>query len=170
MVSERACFRPLILISCWFYHHEEHWMQHSLPSLRSLFFGAFVWDRALPAEVLDFDPVNLLRSVLDALLAAFGLVTFDFAIFTLLNVIYFGFRWRGNKNQNNLTQCVWGLFALALIALFFWRSGIRFLPALCRIIVLRTGCFPVIGIRSLFIVVWCRWCWHFITSPLLIFK
>ena len=74
-----------------------------LPSRRTLdaalaalfevtFLGAFVWDRALPAEVLDFDPVDLLRSVLDALLAAFGLVTFDFAIFILLNVICFGFR------------------------------------------------------------------------------
>ena len=74
-----------------------------LPSRRTLdaalaalfevtFFGAFVWDRALPAEVLDVDPVDLFRSVLDAFLAAFGLVTFDFAIFILLNVIYFGFR------------------------------------------------------------------------------
>ena len=56
------------------------------------FFGAFVCDRALPAEVLDFDPVDLLRSVFDAFFAAFGLVTFDFAIFILLNVICFEFR------------------------------------------------------------------------------
>jgi len=43
--------------------------------------GAFVWDKALPAADLDFRPVDLFRSVFDALLAAFGLVTFDFAIF-----------------------------------------------------------------------------------------
>jgi len=45
------------------------------------FFGAFVCERALPADVLDLLPVFLLRKVLDALLAALGLVTFDFAIF-----------------------------------------------------------------------------------------
>lgn len=43
--------------------------------------GAFVWDKALPAAVLDLRPVDLLLSVFDAFLAAFGLVTFDFAIF-----------------------------------------------------------------------------------------
>ena len=44
-------------------------------------FGAFVWESALPAAVFDLAPVFLLRSVLDALLAALGLVTFDFVIF-----------------------------------------------------------------------------------------
>jgi hypothetical protein len=44
------------------------------------FLGAFVWDSALPADVFDLPPVVLLRRVLDALLAALGLVTFDFAI------------------------------------------------------------------------------------------
>lgn len=44
------------------------------------FFGALVWERALPAEVFDLDPVDLLRRVFDALPAAFGLVTLDFAI------------------------------------------------------------------------------------------
>lgn len=42
------------------------------------FLGAFVCDNALPAAVLDFDAVDLLRSVVDALLATLLLVTFVF--------------------------------------------------------------------------------------------
>ena len=40
-------------------------------------FGAFVWANALPADVLDFEPVDLLRIVLDALDAAFLPVTLE---------------------------------------------------------------------------------------------
>ncbi len=48
------------------------------------FFGALVWEKALPAEVFTLDPVDLLRRVFDALLAVLGLVTFDLAIFKVL--------------------------------------------------------------------------------------
>lgn len=39
------------------------------------FFGALVWLNALPAAFFDVVPVFFERRVLDALLAAFGLVT-----------------------------------------------------------------------------------------------
>ena len=42
--------------------------------------GALVWESALPAAVFDFVPVLPLRRVLEALVAALGLVTFDFAM------------------------------------------------------------------------------------------
>ena len=57
--------------------------------------GAFVCDKALPAAVLDLRPVDLLLSVFDALLAAFGLVTFDFAI-VFVFLFFLGFKRRGN--------------------------------------------------------------------------
>ena len=44
------------------------------------FWGAFVCERALPAAVFDFFPVDLLLSVPEAFFAALGLVTFDFFI------------------------------------------------------------------------------------------
>jgi hypothetical protein len=50
------------------------------------FLGALVWDKVLPAAVFDFELVDLLLSVDDALLAALGLVTLDFAIFKILSV------------------------------------------------------------------------------------
>jgi hypothetical protein len=55
--------------------------------LEVTFFGAFDWDRALPADVLELLPVDLLLSVEDAFLAAFGLVTFGFAISNFLSFL-----------------------------------------------------------------------------------
>lgn len=45
------------------------------------FFGAFVWDKALPAADFEAFPVDLLVRVFEALPAVFGLVTFLFATF-----------------------------------------------------------------------------------------
>jgi hypothetical protein len=42
-----------------------------------VFFGALRCDSALAAALFDFRPVDRLRSVFDAALAAFRLVTFD---------------------------------------------------------------------------------------------
>lgn len=44
------------------------------------FFGALVWDRALPEAVLDLVQVFLLRRVFEALPAALGRVTLGLAI------------------------------------------------------------------------------------------
>jgi hypothetical protein len=44
-------------------------------------FGAFVWLSVLAAADFDLAPVLELLSTLDALVAAAGLVTFDFVIF-----------------------------------------------------------------------------------------
>ena len=44
------------------------------------FLGTLVCDSALPAALFDFELVDLLAKVFDALEAAFLLVTFDFAI------------------------------------------------------------------------------------------
>lgn len=47
-----------------------------------VFFGAPVWESALPAVVLDFPPVELLRNVADALDAAFAPVVLPLAMAT----------------------------------------------------------------------------------------
>jgi len=79
----------------------------------------------------------------------------------LISCIFKGWR-RGNRDHVN--RFGWGLFALALVALFFRRPDVGLLPARCGIMVLWAWRFPVIGIRSLFIAIWCVRCWHGITS------
>jgi hypothetical protein len=63
-------------------------------------FGAFVWLSVLAAADFDLAPVLGLLSTLDALVAAAGLVIFDFAIFFLMFSVFDGDCLCINRNIN----------------------------------------------------------------------
>lgn len=106
MVSEREYFQPPILISCWFYHHEERWMQRLLPSLRSLFLvplfgrGRYRQKSWTLIQLICFG-VSLMRF----LLLSVWLFSILPSLFSLM-LFVLGLGEGGNKDQNNLTQCV----------------------------------------------------------------